>query len=328
MNFKLFVACAALGAVSAAAQEDFTIAVPPPGEPGNVMWVGEAGAKAAFRFDAVLDGPGMRFEGEPVKNAPYSAEAITESTQTLADGNRIRRENRSLIYRDSQGRTRREESINALGPWPTDSQHKTIFINDPVAGTHYVLNPNDKTGTQLPVPMLGDHVEMNVARSEAGPNVLVNRTVIKRVQGGAGNGAGSGIGKGPAPGMMTGAISDMRLPFSGETKQEDLGTRSIEGVTAAGTKMTTTIPAKDVGAERDIVITFERWHSAELGVDVLTKRSDPRVGETTYRLTNINRTEPLPSLFEAPADFEINEMPKGPGPGTVLFNRKIGGPRE
>ena len=109
MNYKLFVACAALCAVAATAQEDFTIAVPAPqGGPGDAVWIGgEAGAKAVYQFDAVLDGPGMRFEGEPVKNAPYSAEAITESTQTLADGNRIRRENRSLIYRDSQGRTRR-----------------------------------------------------------------------------------------------------------------------------------------------------------------------------------------------------------------------------
>lgn len=319
MNLKLFIASAALSVAAAIAQEDFTIAVPAPGGPGSAVWVGgEAGAKAMYQFDAVLDGPGMRFEGEPVKNAPYSAEAITESTQTLADGNRIRRENRSLIYRDSQGRTRREESINALGPWATDKQQKTIFINDPVAGTHYVLNPNDKTGAQLPVPMLADHIEMKMADGEA-VTKTVNRTVI-RTQGGVGSGVGNGIGKSPGPAMMTTAISAVRMPFSGETKEEDLGTRSIEGVTAAGTKMTTTIPAKDMGAERDIVITFERWHSAELGVDVLTKRSDPRVGETNYRLTNINRTEPLPSLFAPPADFEIKQPQMGE---PMVFERKI-----
>jgi hypothetical protein len=253
----------------------------------------------------------MRFEGEPVKNAPYSAEAVTESVQTLSDGNRIRRENRSTIYRDSEGRTRREESITALGPWTTDTQRKMIFINDPQAGTHYVLNPMDKTGSQLPVPRLGDHVKM--ARLDAAAQA--SKRVVTRTQVGVAGGVGPGVG----PGVAQGVISAMPLASPGETKTEDLGTRSVEGVTAVGTKMTTTIPAKQMGADRDIVITFERWHSPELQVDVLTKRSDPRVGETTYRLTNINRTEPLPGLFEPPADFDI-ESP-GDRMNVIHINR-------
>ena len=311
MNIKLFIACAALGTVAATAQDDFTIAVPPPGGPGNAVWVGaEPAARTVFRYEAALAGPGMRFEGEPVEDAPYSAEAVTESVQTLADGNRIRRENRSLIYRDSQGRTRREESIKALGPWSTDAQHKSIFINDPVAGTHYILNPDDKSGTQLPVPTLTDH--FSFAPAERGPRPA-NRVML-RTQ--------SFVGESVGPGVR-GVVSAMPLAAPGETTEEDLGSRTIEGVTATGTKMTTTIPAKEMGADRDIVITFERWHSAELQVDVLTKRSDPRVGETTYRLTNINRTEPLPSLFEPPADFEINEAPKVE---PMMFNRRIPAP--
>jgi hypothetical protein len=310
MNFKLVIAYAALCAGAASAQEDFTIAVPP-GGPGNAAWVGsEAGARAIYRFDAALAGPGLRFEGEPVKDAPYSAEAVTESTQTLSDGNRIHRENRSLIYRDSQGRTRREESITALGPWATDTQQTTVFINDPVGGTHYVLNPNDKTGAQLPVPMLADHI--NLPSGEAG--VRATNRVITRTQVGVGRGVGGGVGSG------VGVLSAMPLAAPGETKEEDLGSRSIEGVTAAGTRMTTTIPAKQMGADRDIVITFERWHSPELKVDVLTKRNDPRIGETTYRLTNINRTEPLPSLFEPPADFDIKQPPNAE---PMIFNRKL-----
>lgn len=310
MNIKLFVACAALFAAASTAQDDLTVAAPSPGVPGGAVWIGaEPAARGLFRFDAALAGPGMRFEGEPVKNAPYSAEAVTESVQTLADGNRIRRENRSLIYRDSQGRTRREESINALGPWTTDTQHKSIFINDPVAGTHYVLNPNDKSGTQLPVPMLTDHI--NLAPVEGGA-IPANRVIMRRHT----------VVGGVEPGVR-GVISAMPLTAQGETKEEDLGSRSIEGVSAVGTKMTTTIPAKQMGADRDIVITFERWHSSELQVDVLTRRNDPRVGETTYRLTNINRTEPLPSLFEPPVDFQINE---GPTVEPMMFNRRIPAP--
>jgi hypothetical protein len=271
---------------------------------------GEPATKAVFRFDAALAGPGMRFEGEPVKDAPYSAEAVTEWIQTLADGNRIRRENRSLIYRDSQGRTRREESITAMGPWATDAQHKSIFINDPVAGTHYILNPGDKTGTQLPVPALADHI--NLPPPEAGARI-VNRVMVRSQ-----HVISDGVGQG-----MRGVVSAMPLAAPGETKEEDLGSRTIEGVPVTGTKMTTTIPAKEMGADRDIVITFERWHSAELKVDVLTKRTDPRVGETTYRLTNINRTETLPSLFEPPADFQINEAPKVE---PMMLNRRLPAP--
>ena len=55
-------------------------------------------------------------------------------------------------------------------------------------------------------------------------------------------------------------------------------------------------------------------------MDVLTKRNDPRVGETTYRLTNLNRSEPLPGLFEPPADFDITE---GPTVEPMIFNRRM-----
>jgi hypothetical protein len=231
MNSKLFVTCVVLCTAAVTAQDDFTIFAPPPGGPGDAEWVdGKAGVQSIFRFGAALAGPGMRFEGEAVKDSPYSAEAITESTQTLADGNRIRRENRSLIYRDSQGRTRREESINAIGPWSTDTQEKTIFINDPVAGTHYVLNPNDHTGQQLPVPMLADHIQM--APGE-GPARVAKRVDMRR-----------------EAGVASGVISTKSMAAPGETKEEDLGTRSIEGVTAVGTKMTTTIPAKQMGGGR------------------------------------------------------------------------------
>ena len=47
-------------------------------------------------------------DGKVVKGAPYSAQAVTETTQVLPDGNRINRKNVSTIARDSEGRTRRE----------------------------------------------------------------------------------------------------------------------------------------------------------------------------------------------------------------------------
>ena len=91
--------------------------------------------------------------------------------------------------------------------------------------------------------------------------------------------------------------------------KEDLGTQTIEGVEATGTRMTFTIPAGQIGNEGPINIVDERWFSKDLQTVVMTRHSDPRSGETVYRLTNINRTEPDHSLFEVPADYRIGIVP-------------------
>lgn len=75
-----------------------------------------------------------------VKNAPYSAEGITESIQTLVDGNKIKRTTKELLFRDSQGRTRRETESDF-----SNTTRKSINITDPIAGFNYYLNPVDKT---------------------------------------------------------------------------------------------------------------------------------------------------------------------------------------
>ena len=90
--------------------------------------------------------------------------------------------------------------------------------------------------------------------------------------------------------------------------KESLGRQTIEGVEAEGTRVTVTIPAGEIGNERPIQIVTERWYAPDLHAVVLTRHSDPRYGETTYRLTNINRSEPARGLFEVPSDFTI----KGP----------------
>jgi len=81
----------------------------------------------------------------------------------------------------------------------------------------------------------------------------------------------------------------------------------IEGVSAEGTRTTVTIPAGQIGNEQDIVTVTERWYSPELQVTVMNKRTDPRMGTTTYRLTNIIRSEPSPTMFEVPSDYKVIE---------------------
>ena len=92
--------------------------------------------------------------------------------------------------------------------------------------------------------------------------------------------------------------------------------QTIEGVAAEGTRTITTIPAGQIGNERDINIVSERWMSPDLGVLVMSKRSDPRMGETVYKLTNVNRSEPAHSLFEVPADYTVTDAGK-----PLIFNK-------
>jgi hypothetical protein len=93
---------------------------------------------------------------------------------------------------------------------------------------------------------------------------------------------------------------------------EKLGTQMIEGVSAEGTRTTITIPAGEIGNERAIEIVSERWYSTELQVVVMTRHNDPRFGETTYKLTNINRAEQPKSLFEVPPGYTVKETPSIP----------------
>jgi len=90
-----------------------------------------------------------------------------------------------------------------------------------------------------------------------------------------------------------------------DTRTEELGSRDFDGVQAEGTRRVTTIPAGAIGNERPIETAYERWYSKELQIVVMSKHSDPRFGEQTYRLTNIVRVEPQPDLFVVPSDYTI-----------------------
>lgn len=241
---------------------------------------------------------GQMFNSNPVKGQPYSAEAVSETTQALADGNKIVRRSSTMVYRDSEGRERREEAIASVGTLAAQAQArpaKVVFISDPVAKVSYTLHPDEKTAEKMAPPgSLGKGTYQ--MRSQ-------EYTVVVRTAVGSGSGAGTGVS------TATSAGPELEPPAPSErnAKAEDLGTRTIEGIPAEGTRITTTIPAGEIGNERDINIVSERWFSKELGVLVMSTRSDPRTGETVYKLTKVNRTEPLHSMFEVPADYTVAE---------------------
>ena len=97
--------------------------------------------------------------GAVVKGAPYTAEMITESTQSLADGNTITRKKTGLVFRDGEGRTRQETGADGKAP--------SIFITDPVEGKHYILTPGSKRAVAIPrvAGFETKHKEKQVIRS-------------------------------------------------------------------------------------------------------------------------------------------------------------------
>jgi hypothetical protein len=236
---------------------------------------------------------------ETVKGAPFSARAVTETTQVLADENQINRTETSQLYRDSAGRTRRETTLTLVGPWAAARTPRQIVnISDPVAGVNYMLDVNDKTAVKLPFPadrgrMKEEHIMMMGA---AGDAVTVQRSIE--------------IPDGPAPaGIAVGTGTEADSQNKIQRTSESLGTREMAGVTAQGTRTTETIPAGLIGNENPIVTISERWYSPELHMTVYSKRTDPRFGTTVYQLTGITRTEPDASLFQVPPDYTVKDKP-------------------
>ena len=267
----------------------------------------------------------MMIDGKVVKGAPYSAEAVTETAQTLSDGNRIVRKNTAQVYRDSEGRTRREQTFGAIGPFPASGEPaQTVFINDPVAGVHYILDPSKKTARKLPRMELRFKVEggaeqarQRATEDAASQKFEIERSfVFERVPGPGAPPHGSATVIAPPPPPPGGDAERIEFHTSHtkrEAKTEKLEARSFDGVMAEGTRTTMTIPAGEIGNEQPIQVVDERWYSPELQVVIMTRHSDPRAGETTYRLTNISRAEPSAALFQVPSDYTVRDNTSPPG---------------
>jgi hypothetical protein len=254
----------------------------------------------------------MSIDGKVVKGAPYTAQAVTEMVQTLGDGNRIVRKNTANVYRDSEGRTRRDQTLGAIGPFAAQGDPpQTVFINDPVAGVHYVLDPRTRSARKLPrfeykIEYGSEEFKADLKRREKIEKEAGEQ--LKLRQGGEAE-THSFIITTPGPGEH-GPGPDVRF-FAHTSKTqantEKLPAQTIEGVMAEGTRTTVTIPAGEIGNEQPIQIVSERWFSPELQTVVMTRHSDPRFGENSYKLTNISRTEPAATLFQVPGDYAVKE---------------------
>jgi hypothetical protein len=244
---------------------------------------------------AVAQGPGgghrgpfggpmelMGFEGmhggKVVTGAPFSATSTSTTNQTLQDGKAtINRTVQGAIYRDSQGRSRREVTFTGVGPLAaTGGTHKMVAISDPVAGAHFMLNPDKKVAYKMTSPAGG-----TAAKAQAFQQKMQAR--------------------------------QQQEEASGALKVESLGTQVVNGVSAEGTRTTRTIAAGEIGNSAPIQIVSERWYSPDLQTVVQSTRTDPRFGTTTFSLSNIQKAEPAATLFTVPADYTVQAG--GPGHG-------------
>lgn len=241
--------------------------------------------------------PDLNFERQIVTGAPFSAETMTEHIQTLADGNRFVRRSSATIYRDHLGRTRRDHMDDRRGGVASDPQSPVIsIINDPVAHTNIVLDHRDTSARRIELPPALYNLSQGMVGSDTGEprfGILVPRSAVRR----------------------GGAAGDEPVVNQPERKTEKLEPRTIEGVLAEGTRTTMVIPAGEFDNEQPLEITQERWYSPELRTVVLMRHNDPRFGETTFRLTNINRSEPDATIFRIPANYKLKERGRGIDPG-------------
>lgn len=283
-------------------------------EPDGVFVVSQGAAPPANGVVRVVSGE-ARVLGEAVTGKPYCADSITETIQTLADGNRIVNTNTSRICRDSEGRTRQEQTLSRLGSWSAGEQPVAmITIDDPVEKVSWFLDPGTRTARQLR-PYRFDVVMQGTEVSEEG--AAGNQVVVRRLSPST-EATASPAGVQPAvPMIAMGPIAQsfqIGVEPSMDLRTEDLGEQVLQGVRARGTRQIQTIAAGAIGNEWPIEIVTETWYSEEIEALISRRTSDPRFGETVYRLVNVVRDEPPAELFQVPQDYEVSNVGAPPAP--------------
>lgn len=289
-----------------------------------------------------------------VKGQPFSAEAVSESVQTLSDGNRIVHNSTTKLYRNGEGRFRREFAKGTGGVMGMGySFEPGVTISDTM-GSRILLDSTMRTvrpltmvePRKIEIPSLTaeqkaalEKLRVELKLTDTAKITDEQREVIKKLKKEMNitmplivtsegfkpaqtfattiNGSVGGTVRAitPVSGALTLATTNA-AQSKYDTKTEQLGSKNIEGVEAEGTRTVTTIPAGAIGNERPIETVYEKWYSKELQMVVMSKRTDPRFGEQTYRLTNIVRNEPDPSLFSVPAGYKSYT----PTPGAKAYS--------
>jgi hypothetical protein len=255
----------------------------------------------------VVAGP-LEIGGQMVADAPYTAEATTETSRLLGDGNRIVQSSTVSIARDRLGRTRREQGLAVIGPLVAGQPAgKQVVITDPASRTTYILDLENRKALRwrtpaFSLPPVARRGDGTVASGTGAGGVMFEAAAAAPVDVAV-------LHALPTTGAVTLGGVSVAAHHAPTPHVEDLGTQSMEGIAVQGTRSTVTIPEGQIGNERPIEIVSERWVSPQLQTLVSSRQDNPLFGETSYRLTNIVLGDPPAWMFEVPPDFEIVESP-------------------
>jgi hypothetical protein len=214
-------------------------------------------------------GPGMT-------GMPYSAVRKTTRVQKLADGTTITNENTVKEARDSNGRTYRENQIKTFGGNSDQGGFSVFSVFDPENRITMNWNSNSKQVTLIHMPE---------------PRQLPNQ--IRPVP--------------PATAVTLAQQPAIQMPQT-KLDRENLGMKTIDGLEVKGTRVTQLIPVGREGNDRPLTVTTETWFCPDLKIMVESINDDPRSGTSTMELTNVDRGEPDPTLFQPPAGYTVKEQ--------------------
>ena len=224
------------------------------------------------------------FDRKLVKEEPFSATLIIEQ---FPEGAGEAHATTSLIYRDDEGRTRRD-LMQADAP-------ETTTINDPVSGFTYLIQHRNSAARRM---NLSPHAD-----EKSGDSItMMQKSISAKQHAGSYQTLPAPVTGGSEKGLKRQAAAAGAQTLN---KSESLGEREIEGVATEGTRTKVTIPAGALGNESELQIVTERWYSPKLQTVILIERFDPRVGRSVYRLSGIKSVEPAKSLFSVPGNYKI-----------------------
>jgi hypothetical protein len=181
---------------------------------------------------------------------------------------------------------------DAEGRTRVEQMNGKISIYDPVAKFSVELDPAAKTARK--------------GSGGGGFSYVINDALRGLI-------SNSGQASRSNPATMKGVMSETT---------ENLGSQSVNGVTAQGIRTTMTIPKGQIGNNKDIKVLTERWTSSDLQMLVKSINSDPRFGDTTYQLTKVSQSAPDAALFQIPADYTVVAQPR---PGVLKELKKLPG---
>ena len=202
----------------------------------------------------------------PIANQPFMAVVDEQRTSFQPDGTALAMKTIHAIARSTQGQIYNESRPLVPASFTGTPPIRVMHIYDPQTRLNTFLYPQQKTGWQGRTP----HPPSTVP-----PDLYATPTANS-------------------------------LPVNQFTKDEDLGTQTMEGVSVHGVRETQTIPAGQNGAAKEVTVTDEYWYSDELRLNMLVKHNDPHTGSVTTTVTQVTRTEPDAAIFEIPGGYKLD----------------------